>query len=482
MRIFLFPLSFLLIGSFPTSSASTAIPQGFASYLGMADCDGIAESRGDLFLACHSMVNQLPGQVTPLEHRESRGDAYVVRLNPTTRKIVYATLLGGSGYSAAFRIKVDRKGFAYATGITEARDFPTTPDAVQRSFGGGQSDAFVVKLAPDGRVLYSTFLGGTEAEESYGLDLDGRGGVFVGGTTWSANFPGQRTAHTAVHGDAFIAYLRMDYATSLRSVVFGGSQEERLSGIALDGRGGLFAVGHTKSKDFPLIQPLQMELKGAQNIFLVRVNAQSLVPTFATYFGGSGEDYGCGVAVDRGGNPVIAGTTRSRDLPVAADAFQGASKGGADAFVARFQGAGYHEVRATYFGGSKDDSSGYDGDDVKLDSAGNVWLVGFTASPDLPGTGGLTLQSGSERNRGFVAAFSPSLARLCFAEYDGGSEGEQLEGIALSSTGLVFATGFSFSSEVPAEAMLDRTKKGMMLNGKEVHTRILAVPARASCR
>jgi hypothetical protein len=482
LRILILLFSLLLMASIRTPSASAPLSQGFATYLGLADCDGIAEWHGDIFLACHSARNQLPDQVAELGHWESKGDAYVVRLSPTTGNLVYATRLGGSGTSAAFRIKVDRKGFAYATGYTRARDFPTTPDAVQRSFGGGQSDAFVVKLAPDGRVVYSTFLGGTGDEESYGLDVDDRGGVFVGGTTWSADFPGQRTARAAVHGDAFVSHLRTGDATSLRSVLFGGSQEEKLAGIALDGRGGLFAVGHTKSEDFPLVQPLQAELKGAQNVFLVRLSAHSLLPTFATYFGGSGEDYGWGVAVDRQGDPVVAGTTSSGDLPVAADTFQSVSKGGSDAFVARFQGAGYHEIRVTYFGGSKEDSSGFDGDDVKVDSAGNVWLVGFTASPDLPGTGGFPPQPGREENRGFVAAFSPSLAQLCFATYDGGSEGEQLEGLALSSNGLVLATGFSFSTEIPALAVVDQKKKASRLNGREVHTRILAVPISVSCR
>jgi hypothetical protein len=61
------------------------------------------------------------------------------------------------------------------------------------------------------------------------------------------------------------------------------------------------------------------------------------------------------------------------------------SEGGTDAFVARFQGAEYHEIHVTCCGGSKDDSSGFDGENVKVDPAGNVWLAGFTASHDLRG-------------------------------------------------------------------------------------------------
>jgi hypothetical protein len=74
------------------------------------------------------------------------------------------------------------------------------------------------------------------------------------------------------------------------------------------------------------------------------------------------------------------------------------------------------------------------------------------------------------------------LAKLCFAAYDGGAEGEQLEGLALSSNRLARATGFSFSTEIPAEAVVDRRKQASALNGRDVQPRILAVPTNVLCR
>ncbi len=462
--------------------AAQAPTRWFSTYLGLADCDGIAGWKGDIFLACHSTHNQLPVEVEGPSRRESPGDAYVVRLNPASGKLVFATRIGGSAYSAAFRIKVDLHGFAYAVGVTRARDFPTTTDAVQRSFGGGQSDAFLVKVAPDGQLVYATFLGGGGAEEGKGLELDDGGGVFVAGTTWSTDFPGQQTAHPAVQGDAFVSYFQPGSPTSLRSVVFGGNQEEKLSGIALDRRGGLFAVGSTKSKNFPLVQPVQAGLRGASDLFLTRLETRDLHPTFSTFFGGSGDDSGWGVAVDHQGNPVVAGITNSGDLPASRDAFQAKPQGGLDAFVAQFRGIGYRDILATYFGGTKDDSSGYDGDDVKVDSSGNVWLVGFTESPNLPTKNALLPMPALGETSGFLAIFSSSLTKLCFATYDGGSGGEQLEGLDLSGAGSVLATGFSFAKTLAPQALVDQTKRASMLNGEEVRARVIGLRATNPCR
>jgi hypothetical protein len=300
----------------------------FLLILGSLIATASPEWKGDLFLACHSIQNQLPIEAKGSRHIDGVSDAYVVRLDLKTRKLIYATRIGGNAYSAAFRIKVDQYGFAYAVGFTGSRDFPTTLNAAQHKFGGGESDAFLVKIAPDGQLVYATLLGGSGADQGNGLELDGKGGVFVAGTTWSRDFPGQQTGHAAARGDVFVSYLRPEDPTFFRSVVFGGNQEEKLTGIALDRRGGLFAVGYTKSNDFPLVDPVQRELRGARDLFLARLETHRLELTFSTFFGGSGDDSGWGVAVDRQGAPVVAGITNSKDFPTSKNAFQRVGQGG----------------------------------------------------------------------------------------------------------------------------------------------------------
>ena len=170
-------------------------------------------------------------------------------------------------------------------------------------------------------------------------------------------------------------------------------------------------------------------------------------------FGGSGKDSGWGIAVDPRGNPVVAGITDSLDLPGTAGSYQPVNRGKKDAFVASFQLRHGRRIRATYFGGASDDESGYDGGNVKVDRDGNVWFVGTTYSDDLPTPKGSQSRYGGGNGDGFIAAFDPRLNRLCFASYFGDKERNLLEGIAVSHTGLVAATGVSFA-DTPAPSLV----------------------------
>jgi hypothetical protein len=476
-------ISFLLLVVCASVLAAQAPATIFSTYLGVADCDGIAlGSNGDLYLACHSPSNHLPIEAKPLKQSASEGDsdayfdAYVLRLNPQTGKLIYATRVGGSNYDEAAKVKVDRNGFAYVVGMTKSRDFPTTADAVQPQYGGGDSDGFLVKVAPDGQVVYATFLGGSGADDADGLEFDNNGGVFVGGMTESNDFPGQTKPRTTSKGDAFVSHIEPEHPKTSHSVVFGGQNEEYLTGLALDGRGGLFAVGFTKSKDFPTMHSIQRELRGVSDLFLTRFAIPSLTPTFSTFFGGSGDDSGWGVTVDRNGNPIVAGPTDSKDLPISAGAYQRANKGGQDAFVAQFEGKGYRKVSSTYFGGSKDDFSGHDGDDVKVDSEGNVWLVGGTKSLDLPTRNGLQPKYGGGDMDGFLVAFSPELSELCYSTYRGGADQDFLEGLDVSTNGLVYATGVTWSGDLEMTSnSIQNALAPVILDGKFVNATLLGL-------
>jgi hypothetical protein len=115
-----------------------------------------------------------------------------------------------------------------------------------------------------------------------------------------------------------------------------------------------------------------------------------------------------------------------------------------DAFVAAFSGANHRGVRATYFGGSLDDESGYDGGNVKVDRHGNVWFVGITHSDDLPMRDATQSRYGGGDGDGFIAGLNPELKRLCFASYFGDPERNLLEGLTISASGSMAATGVSF--------------------------------------
>ncbi len=412
--------------------------------LPIADCDDIAFGPDDdLYLACHSPEDRLPIEARNAKATPDEMDGYVLRLNRPTGKLIYATRLSGSSFDAALRIKVDEAGSAYATGLTKSRDFPVTTGALQAEFAGGDSDAFLVKLAPDGQIAYATLLGGSGDDLGNGLDLDGKGSVYLGGVTSSSDFPARQGPRESTGADAFVCRIRLD-GNGIACRVFGGAREEKLTGIALDRDSGIYATGYTLSSDFPVKDPVQPSLIGPSDLFLTRLEVPGLDISFSTLYGGSGDDSGWGVAIGRNGNPIVAGITNSSDLPGTSGAYQSANAGKKDAFVASFRGPDHRSVRATYFGGSNDDESGYDGGNIKVDRQGSVWIAGITQSADLPVHNAFRPRFGGGAD-GFVAAFGPDLSRLCFSSYHGERNRNLLEGLTISPSGLVAAAGVSFA-------------------------------------
>ena len=424
-------------------------------YLGVADCDDVAIGpSGDLYLACHTPSDRLPIEVKAFERSKGGMEAYVLRFNPKTDKLVYATRIAGSDYDNAIRIKVDEHGFAYSTGFTKSRDFRTTPDATQKEYAGGDSDAFLVKLAPDGKVVYSTFIGGSGTDQGNGLEIDRRGNVYVAGTTWSSDFPGQTKPSASSRGDAFVTSLRAD-GKPFRSVVIGGSEEEKLTGIALDDNGSLYVTGYSKSANFPS----ERSLKGVSDMFLTQISIADFSIDFSTLLGGSGDDSAWGIAISPKGDPVVAGITSSTDFPISSGTYQPTKGAESDAFVIRFDRTDLRKFQSTYFGGSKDDASGYDGGNIKVDTRGNIWIVGITSSPELPGA--QTKYLGGETD-GFIAAFSPDLRKLCLSGFFGGPGRDLLEGLALSDD-QVFVVGVSFSNAPSAIPVGDLAANSMIV-------------------
>src|SRR5262249_50874931 len=116
-----------------------------------------------------------PGALVPTP--PGGGNMFVTKLTPDGTGAVYSTYLGGDAldnFESGRAIAVDAAGNAYVTGAVGAGgDFPTTAGAFQRTFGGGYSDVYVAKLTPDGSALaYSTFLGGGDTDEAFGIAVD----------------------------------------------------------------------------------------------------------------------------------------------------------------------------------------------------------------------------------------------------------------------------------------------------------------------
>ena len=192
-----------------------------------------------------------------------RWDAFVAKLNPTGAGLAYATYLGGGGNSQTygFDIAVDAAGNAYITGTSSARDFPTTPEAFHRPIPAGAQGGkvFVTKLNASGSaLLYSTWLGGENADFGLAIAVNSAGNAYVAGRTRSRRFPQSGDTLQCRHGggqtDAFLFELNAAGSQLLHSTFLGGSGDETVGSLALDGAGNAVVTGSTTSSDFPVTQ------------------------------------------------------------------------------------------------------------------------------------------------------------------------------------------------------------------------------------
>src|SRR5690606_36384411 len=120
---------------------------------------------------------------------------------------------------------------------------------------------------------------------------------------------------------------------------------------------------------------------GFNDTYLVKVNSNG-VRQWATYYGGSDQDYGTSCATDGSGNVYLTGYTAST-TNIASGGHQNTHGGDVEAFLVKFNNAGIRQW-ATYYGGSNSDSF-YS---CATDGSGNVYLAGITASTTNIASGG----------------------------------------------------------------------------------------------
>ncbi|MGH9403649.1 MAG: SBBP repeat-containing protein, partial [Terriglobia bacterium] len=397
----------------------------FSTYVGGTGYDkgtGIAlDSAGKIYVAGYTSSANFPATSGVLQKSYQGGgksEAFVLELNAGGAVLGYATYLGGSNGDFAFGIAVDSGGNAYVTGSTQSSNFPVFPVAnpLQKKLAGG-SDAFVAKLNPQGTALvYSTFLGGSNADAGQAIAIDSAGEAFVTGFTLSStDFPTQSPLPGGSGGavDAFVAKLNAAGTALVYSTYLGGTGEDRGLGIAVDGTGDAFVAGSTQSPLFPTTQGAhQTQPGGGTDAFVAELNPAGSQLLYSTLLGGSGNDQANGIALDSADNAYVVGSTSSPNFPTLNPSQSTLGEGAcastcSNAFVSVLNPAGSALVYSTYLGGNGPDY----GQAVVADSSGNAYVAGTTASSTFPATGGVfqgTYAGSGASGNGFIAKVSPA--------------------------------------------------------------------------
>lgn len=323
-----------------------------------------------------------------------------------------STFVGGSSSEMGIVIEVDDSGNVYISGVTMSSDFPTTPGTFDTSHNGGFTDIFITKLSPTGDIIYSTFIGGSS--DDYDFD------------------------------DWYEAYV---------------------FGMAIDSSGNIYVTGETFSSDFPTTSgAFDTTFDGSTDAFVTKLNSSGDALVYSTFFGGSNDDAGAGIAVDSLGNAYVTGETRSSDFPTTIGAFDRIWNGSTDIFVAKLNSTGTGLIYSTFIGGSTWDEAC----DIALHPAGSVYVVGGGGSSDFPTTPNAFDRTFNGEQDIYVSKFDATSGNLLASTFLGGSDEDWSSRIGIDSVGNIFLSGNTASTDYPTTAgAYNSTYEGGLFFGKE---------------
>lgn len=355
-------------------------------------------------------------------------------IDPT---LIFCSFTGSFADNWGYTATPGPDGSMYAGGIAFETGYPVTTGAFQTTFNGGRPDdangpydIAIMKLSPNGNTrLYATYLGGNGNEQPHSMICDAQGNLVVAGRTNSPAvrasgqipFPVTAPVQGSCEGyDIFVTKFNAAGTGILGSIRMGGSKDDGVnikpkyadlgvpgqrdgaydtrrnygddarSEVILDGSNNVYLASCTQSSDFPVsATALQPSFGGGgpiiqQDGIIAKFPSNLSSVTFATYFGGDGNDACFVLALSpTNGNLYVGGGTNSTNLPgnKAGTIYPTYQGGGTDGFVTQITSNGSGIIRTTYIG-THDNNPTADGFDLvyglQFDKFGYPYIMGTT--------------------------------------------------------------------------------------------------------
>lgn len=266
------------------------------------------------------------------------------------------------------------------------------------------------------------------------------------------NFRIRRTGRSAVkvgfqlphydHSQSLIIDPSVSFSTFL-----GGSMGDGVDGMTLDADGNIYLIGDTNSPDFPTTAgAYQKNIAGDVDAFVVKLSGDGSHIIYSTFLGGSGAEFPHGIAIDSAKNVYLAGETYSTDFPLV-NPYQSTTSGGTG-FVSKLSPDGSSLIYSTYLGGSLEGAINAIAVDT---SSGEAVVVGRTGSIDFPVVNAFQPAHAADggSSEAFVTKFGADGTSLVFSTYLGGDSNDFGQGIAIDSSGSIYVTGATASTNFP---------------------------------
>ncbi|MBC7892544.1 MAG: PKD domain-containing protein, partial [Sphingobacteriaceae bacterium] len=372
--------------------------------------------------------------------------------------LIFSTFSGSVADNWGHTATYDAAGNLYSGGSSlDVTGFPATAGAFQVR-GGGVWDVAILKYSPDGtRLLYATYLGGSETDVPHSLIVNPQGELVIFGTTSSPNFPTSVSGYDRsfngglsltnnnapisgmeyVRGsDLYVAKLSADGSRLTGSTYLGGAGNDGLNlnqslsiqnygdayrgEVVTDSLGRVYVASVTASANFPLVNAAQTQRRGSYDAVLLRLSSDLARLEWSTLLGGNGYDAAYGLRVGPSGSVYAVGVTSSTDalapsLGANSGTFKRQSSGTEDGFVVGYTPA-LGLGNFSYLGSDDADVAAL----VDLDKNENVYVLGLSSAGRYPVTSGTYANVGSGQ---FIQALDKTLSRGLFSTVVGSGRG-----------------------------------------------------------
>ena len=405
------------IGKDQTTGNATIL---FSTFIGGQYDDsgrGIAvDSLYNMYIAGDTYSDDFP-IVSPFPYGvrlHGSDDAFIIKLNSNGDDILWSDYLGGNFADQANSLDIDDLNAVYLTGKTVGNSpykkleeiFPVTSNAYQTSPNpdATMGDAFVTKISPDGKKIeYSSYISGSAQDSGNGITVDGRRMAYIAGTTSSTNLlPSDVPGYQKVLKGGQDAFLfKMDLQAGLppvyASYLGGSTGYDYGEAVKVDSEGCAYVTGATASYDvngpasdnFPITEHAMQPKKGwpydafEKDAFITKFNKDGQNLTYSTFLGGSADDWGYDIDVDKTGRAIVTGFSSSSQIPSSGlvNPVKEAS-GVKDGFLTIVNKDGTAADFSTLFGGFRDDISRAVAIGPEND-ASTIYVTGYTSSPGI---------------------------------------------------------------------------------------------------
>jgi len=400
------------------------------------------DKAGNVFLAGGtSSLSNIASAGSYQDTLAGNSDGFLAKFDAAGQR-QWGTYFGSSGVDYANSCCIDKNNNIYLAGYTNSTSGIASPGAHQIIYGGGQDDGFLAKFDQTGSRIWGTYYGGQFIDYGNSVTMDKNGMVFLCGTTHSDTGIATPGSYQQYIIDSATAFLVKFDSNGVRQWGTYYGKNDGGSYCAVDISGNVFVAGETSSQT-NIASPgaFQTIYGGVQDAYLAKFTTGGQ-RVWATYYGGSNQDWGNGCNIDSLGNVCLVGGTWSSDGIASPGCYQPINRGYYDAFIVKFDSLG-QRLWGTYYGGTNNEIADFctfgAGNDIYI--VGNTWSFDHISTPDAYQT-----VFGGGFDDGFLVKFNANGERQ-WGTYYGGSGRDQFANCIYVKDDTIYAAGETYSPD-----------------------------------